>query len=340
MSVYLREADLDHDQCLLTAFAGKYLEAMDDERFRWLYRDNPCGTARVWLALNDRTQDPVGMAALFPRRCYVGGIEVSGCVLGDFCVSEKYRSLGPALQLQRACMSTVRSGEFAFCYDFPSSAMLGVYKYLDLQPADMSVRMVKFLRVDRKVRQLVQVPSAAGAISKVANLALALGDRKTLSKNGIEYRLDEQSCSAEYHQLAQEIGSSLGDCILRSPVYLNWRYRQHPSQRYEFLAAYRCGKLRAYCVFLTLPDGNVGISDLFGVREEESTDGLLTYLVELLRQRGASEVSISVLAGDPRAGLLKRLGFWSRESVPVIGFAANPSYFGSQLMLMHGDRES
>ena len=43
----------------------------------------------------------------------------------------------------------------------------------------------------------------------------------------------------EYRQLAERVGSSLGDCTLRSPDYLNWRYRRHPSQRYEFLAAYR-----------------------------------------------------------------------------------------------------
>jgi hypothetical protein len=120
---------------------------------------------------------------------------------------------------------------------------------------------------------------------------------------------------------------------------LNWRYRQHPSQRYEFLAAYRGGELQSYCVF-TLSDGQVGIVDLFGVPDEGSVRGLLTHLVRLVRSRGASAISISVLASDVRAGLLKKLGFWSRESVPVIGFDADRTDFGARLLLMHGDRES
>jgi hypothetical protein len=339
MGVYLREADVNQDERLLIAFARNYLEAMDEERFRWLYRDNPAGMARVWLAFNGQAEEPVGMAAVFPRLCYVAGQQVLGCVLGDFCISEKYRSLGPAVQLQRACLSVVRDGEFACCYDFPSSGMLGVYKYLGLRPADQSVRMVKYLKADGRIRKLVPLQSVSGLIFKAADLALALRDRNSSRSNDIEYRLDKEACADEYRRLAERVGSSLGDCTLRSPEYLNWRYRQHPSQRYEFLAAYRGGELQSYCVF-TLSDGQVGIVDLFGVPDEGSVRGLLTHLVRLVRSRGASAISISVLASDVRAGLLKKLGFWSRESVPVIGFDADRTDFGARLLLMHGDRES
>jgi hypothetical protein len=339
MAVYLRQADLKHDEQLLIAFARNHLELMDEERFRWLYRDNPSGVARVWLACDDHAEAPVGMAAVFPRRCYVAGEQVLGCVLGDFCISEKYRSLGPAVQLQKACLSLVRDGEFACCFDFPSGGMLGVYKYLGLQPAGQSVRMVKYLKADGRTGQWAPLRSVSGLVFKAADLALALRDRNSSQANDIEYRLDKETCSDEYRQLAERVGSSLGDCTLRSPDYLNWRYRRHPSQRYEFLAAYRGAELQSYCVF-TVSDGHAGVVDLFGVPEEEPVRGLLTHLAALLRERGVSTVSISVLTSDARVRLLKKLGFWGRESVPVIGFDGNRTNFGARLLLMHGDRES
>src|SRR3974390_952369 len=121
MGIRLREADLASDDAALIELVRTNLGQTDTaaQRFQWLYRDNPYGPARAWLAF-DGSGPPVGMCALFPRLAYVNGNEVLGCVLGDFCVSKQYRSLGPAVQLQRACLSAIESGQFSFGYDFPS----------------------------------------------------------------------------------------------------------------------------------------------------------------------------------------------------------------------------
>lgn len=333
MGVYLREAELVQDEDVLVSLGQKYLPAMDLERFRWLYQENPFGPARVWLALDETSKTPVGMAAVFPRRAYIAGTEVLGCVLGDFCISENYRSLGPAVQLQRACLSLIKSREFAFYYDFPSTGMVAVYKYLGVAEADRSVRMVKFLKADAAVRRLVPSEVVSGVISRGANRALALRDRVRSTSDSVEYRFNQEQCSEEYSELAIEVGSSLGDCTLRSREYLNWRYRRHPSLRYESLAAYRNGKLQGYC-FFGVAENQAFISDLFGTQEQETFEGLLGELGKRLRGRGISAISISVLASDPRLGWLKKMGFWGRESVPVVAGG------GNRFLLMHGDRES
>ena len=130
MAIYVRQASLIDDERILTGLAQRYLnEDADERRFRWLYRENPFGPARAWIAY-EKDNEAVGMAAVFPRRMYCDGVAVSGCVLGDLCIATKFRSLGPALQLQRACLACARSGEFALAYDFPSTTMLGVYRHL------------------------------------------------------------------------------------------------------------------------------------------------------------------------------------------------------------------
>jgi hypothetical protein len=339
MAVQLREANLIRDEAALVGMTQTYLGATDDQRFRWLYRDGPCGPARVWLAFNGSSQNPIGMAALFPRQGFIEGEQVLGCVLGDFCVSEHYRSLGPAIQLQRACLSMIKSGEFAFSYDFPSASMLGVYRYMGIEPIDTSVRMVKLLTAGAQIRQRVAVPMLANALAKVADFGLALKDRAFRREDGMEYRLDDQPCSFEYLQLAQQIGSSLGNCVFRSPDYLNWRYRRHPWRKYEFLTCHRGGELQAYSIF-TFEDGRAHVVDLFGSGEEEVLTGLLKRLVCLVRNRGKAAITISLVVSDPRVNILRKLGFNCRESAPVISFGPKLDINGSKLLLMHGDRES
>jgi hypothetical protein len=338
MTVRLREANLTRDKAAIVSLTQTYLGAAERSRFDWLYRESPFGPARVWLAFDGIIQTPFGMGALFPRKGYIKGEEVLGCVFGDFCISEHYRSLGPAIQLQRACMDMIKSGEFAFSYDFPSSSMLGIYRYMGLTPNEESIRMVRLLRVDHKVREKVSSPVLAAVLARAADFALALKDRNGDAHDGMDYRIDDKPCSAEYARLAERIGSSLGACVARTPEYLDWRYRRHPWREYEFLTCHREGELQAYCV-LTHDEGRMQIADLFGSSDEEVVAGLLRRVVHRARERGDEAVSICVLGTDPRMKLLRKLGFHGRESAPVIGFGTKLTN-GSRLLLMQGDRES
>jgi hypothetical protein len=338
MAVYVRQANLIDDQGILTGLARAYLNGDADEvRFRWLYQQNPFGPARVWIAC-EKQDKAVGMAAVFPRRMYCDGVVVSGCVLGDLCISREYRSLGPALQLQRACLACARSGEFALAYDFPSTTMLRIYQHLGVRPLWKSVRMVKVLRADN-IARVLPAPILSRPVATALNFALALRDRRSSDPHGLDFCLEDAPCTSEYSELADKVGSSLGICTVRSAEYLNWRYRQHPRVKYEFLTARRGKELLAYCTF-TLSAENATIAELFGNMNDQVVISLLQQLVALLRTRGVATVSVPVLSTDPRTRLLRKLRFWPREAVPVMGFDSEATITGSQVMLMHGDRES
>jgi hypothetical protein len=339
MAVYVREANLIEDQGILTDLARMYLNSdADKNRFRWLYRENPFGPARAWIACG-KDDEAVGMAAVFPRRMYCDGVEVPGCVLGDLCISTKYRSLGPALQLQRACLACVQSGEFALAYDFPGTTMFGIYQHLGLLPVEKSVRRVKVLRVDNKIARIFPAGTLSLHVANAVNFALAWRDHKSSDPPGVVFRLEDAPCTSEYTELADRIGSSLGICTVRNAEYMNWRYGQHPRVNYEFFTARRGQELLVYCT-LTLSAGNVTIAELFGNMNDQVVTGLLQKLIVLLRTRGVETVSVPVLSGDPRTRLLRKLGFWAREAVPVMVFRGGSTISGPQMFLMHGDRES
>jgi len=338
MAFYVRDADPIADERAIDELASTHFELHNPQRFRWLYKENPFGSARVWLALERETETPVGMAAMFPRKAFVNGNEVSAAVLGDFCISERFRSLGPAVQLQKACLSPVKSGEIAFCYDYPSSRMLAIYKYLGLVPSDQSFRFVKFLKAEAAIGRK-SVHSLAKPFLPLGTALLRLGEPQPLASDKNEYRLEQEPDASEYQALADKIGSSQGDCTARTATYLNWRFRQHPSEQYEFLAAYRGGELQGYCIFKVSGE-SAQLTDMLSMPQADTTKGLLFHLLRILRGRGASTVSVAALASDPRVPLLRKFGFWGRESVPVIRYSAGRDNLGARLLLMQGDRES
>ena len=339
MAIFVRPANLIDDETILTDLARKYLNQNADEaRFQWLYRENPFGPARAWIAYENDTE-AVGMAAVFPRQMYCDDTVVTGCVLGDLCVATQYRSLGPALQLQRACLECVRSGEFALAYDFPSTTMLGIYRYLGIQPVATSIRMAKVLRADEKVRRVFPSRILWRPAAAAANFVLSLTEQALADLPGVEFQLQDAPCASEYSDLAGRIGSSQGVCTVRSAEYLNWRYWQHPHRKYEFFVGRRNTELLANCTF-TVEDGNVIIAELFGSIDDQALPSLLQRLVVLLRARGLETLSIPILNGDRRAELLRTLGFRAREAVPVMVLGPKADASGARMFLMHGDRES
>ncbi|MGC2110634.1 MAG: GNAT family N-acetyltransferase [Candidatus Korobacteraceae bacterium] len=339
MAVSVREANLIDDSPILTGLARKYLAPdADERRFQWLYRENPFGAARAWIAC-EKDRKPIGMAAIFPRKMYCDGAVVSACVLGDLCISPEYRSLGPALQLQRACLACARSADFALAYDFPSSTMAGIYRYLGIEPAGKSVRQVKALRAETFARSL-HLQRIPRPLAAAVNATLVLRDYQSAKPAGVDFCLQEEPCTSEYSALADKVGASLGTCTIRSAEYLNWRYRRHPQVKYEFLTARRDQKLLAYCTF-TESSGTATIAELFGRENDNDVlASLLRKLAALLRARGVATLSLPLLSGDPRNQLLRKFGFWAREAVPVFVLGREAGISSSQMLLMHGDRES
>jgi hypothetical protein len=341
----IRPANLDVDRQLLFDLLSNNLSPnAGGRRFDWLYLGNPHGSARAWIAIDENTGEGVGAAAAFPRRLAIAGSTRAGYVLGDFCIDRHYRSLGLALQLQRACLEQISPEVPASTYDFPSDRMMAIYRRMQIGPIGHIVRWSKLLRVDRKMGELVKSSAMARILATPVNKLLERKDIPSASNGGWTIVEHQGQCDERFTQLARAIGSSYGTCIERSAEYLNWRYLRHPLVHHEILTA-RCGEdLKGYVVF-THTEKDARIVDLFGFGDTAMWTALVTRVVALLRARMVNSVSFPALATNPWAGLLKKWGFYPRESSPVVvyvsGKMAPPAESAvSSWFLVDGDRES
>jgi len=343
--IAVRPARLDQDAAFMVEAVRRHLNpAADEARFEWLYRRNPDGEARAWIAEDAATGSPIGMAAAFPRGIHFRGRGGRGWVLGDFCVADSYRTLGPALQLQRACLAGLAATGAVLLYDLPGAGMGPVYRRLGIAPSGHLRRLAKPLRVDGRIPGALPAV-VAGMLRRAGNDALALRDACRVIDRGLEIGVEDGPCGPEYSDLAARLGARHGLCVHRSADYISWRFLAAPHRRYRLLAARRRGALAGYVVLDR--EGDVGwIVDLVGADETPVIRSLVLAAVERFRHEGLATAALTVLDGHPWITHLAGLGFRSREARPVIvctgeGRALIPGDGdGKPWLLVQGDRES
>jgi len=344
MKVIIRRANLQDDRLGLIAFFHEFLTPNSDERrFDWLYQECPHGVASVWVAINREDSQLVGAAAAFPRRIYYAGKEVQGYVLGDFCIHPRFRSLGPALQLQRACLEEIAAKPDTICFDFPSDSMVAIYRRLGATPQERLLRLAKPLRANRVIASKIKSRRVAGGLATVANVALKSRDAFRGSNPAEQIFPHRGPLGEEFSKLAEQARHEDEICVAQTAGYLNWRYCTHPFAQFEILTARRVGQLLG-CLIYTKEGDDARIVSLLSSGGPDLTRNLVLQGVKYLREQGVITVHASILASHSYVRLFRGLGFLPRESCPVVICPSDSPSEGDngklrQWFLMDGDRD-
>jgi hypothetical protein len=343
MTLEVRLADLKHDGGPLLKLLHRELSRnIDSARFEWLYRKAPCGEGTVWLAKDLDSGELVGAAAAFPRQIFLKGRRETACVLGDFCISTKYRTLGPALQLQRKVMEAISTGNqkglFSRGYDLPSTSMLAVYKRLGVQPKGQCVRMTRLLRSRRKVESRLRLRPVARAVSAAVDVILGMSGGMTGARSDAKIEMLQERCGEEFTQLADRVRDRWGTCGTRSADFLNWRYLDHPQRKYRVATARQQRALAGYVIW-ERNEGAVTVADWYAEDPREIRLDLMRTVVACAREENAEAVNVSVPAGHEFQRDLESIGFRAREASPLI-FLGGGALEAEKWLLLDGDRES
>ncbi len=315
MAIKVRPARWDVDRAEILALLERNLGALPHaRRLDWLYRQNPCGPAWSWLACEQESERPVGLASVFPRAMWVGPrVEMVGQV-GDFAVDISHRSLGPALMLQRATLGPVKSGGLAFCYDCPPHRLgMATFQRLGIEPSCQMRRYARPLRTERQLRKHFGQGPLVDGLASLGNFALSvLQSARRPGEAGLEIALHNGPFGEEFSRLDQEVGG--GDLVRarRRAEDLNWRFQGDPLHNYHVLTARRRGELAGFCVF-SVTEGDVWLIDLFASAMPGVGLALLDAVVGQAKKNSAHTLHALVTEGGALSGLLRSLYFRSRE---------------------------
>ncbi|HEU4724430.1 MAG TPA: hypothetical protein VFU59_03935 [Candidatus Eisenbacteria bacterium] len=344
MPLIIRPADLRADRDAIVSCLRRYLSPRADEaRYDWLYLRSPHGQASAWLAIDEARGEVVGVASAFPRRARLDGADTPGWVLGDFCIHDEYRTLGPALQLNRACLDAVAHGAAAFCYDFPSASMMAVYRRLRIAPLGNVARHSRILRWGRRLGRAVPVPGLREGVTAVASIVDLVPPRRAPLAGRLTVGVHDGAFGTEFDDLDRACRGGARLHFDRSAAHLNWRFREKPGDGETILAARDGAALRGFAAFAVDGD-DAHLVDLIAI-DDDATRALLDETARLAWRRGAVTLSTSLFASHALAPVLRQAGFRPREESPVIlvggpDLAGRPALRDGDVPLTPGDRES
>jgi hypothetical protein len=315
--------------------------AYDLARFDWLYLNSPHGPGRLWVAREGAGGGVVGAAGAFPRPMREGGRRLAGIVLGDFCLAPAYRSLGPALALQRACLAGAREERADVVFDFPSPAMEAVYRRLGVGRSYRLRRLVRVLRSGALLATALPPGALARGLTAVGDLLLAALARPVPGDGFDVEATVSTACSPELDALAEAASPAWGLCVERSAAHVDWRYLRSPVEPHHLLLARRAGRLAGYAVITARRD-RAAVVDLFGLPDPGVFEALLAAAVGHARRAGAEVVSLWLPDDSTWARRARGAGFRPRESAAVVICPGRPDLplTPAAWCLMAGDRDS
>jgi len=280
-------------------------------KFEWFYRAAPDG-ALLQVLRPGPGQEVVGTAGVGWRRMRIGERAVRGGLLADMAVLAAHRTLGPAMQLQRAASErALAAGDLV--YGFPNANAVPVVKRLGYVHIGDMVLYVRALRhapyLERKLPRLL-----AHVLGRTVDAAFAVRD---LLRNAHRGRLQ-----AEWRRTPDDLpharwshpGMLEG---VRDRAVLEWRFAHSPLAVFRFLYLRGGADAAPIAWFVCHRDGDVlRIAD-FGFAPGAAAPHCIARLAKAAAAEGCKSLAVECCLPEQERAALLRSGFRARQRRPI-----------------------
>src|SRR5215469_8841633 len=332
MSIAVRRVSLTDDRQEMLDLLRRNLPELPQIGFDWRYILNPAGQARSWFVYRQNESNAVAMASVIPRQVYVDGKEMVAGQVMHFVVDAGYRSLGPALLLQRATFDAVNSGELDFCYDCPPHDRgMSTFVRLGMRPSCELTRYVHLLRSDEYFARRIGNGFWSRPVIAATNVFLSARSSRS-PVHGLEILPHEGRFDQEFSVLDRQV-SSVGVVRHRRAMEdLNYRYRENPEFEHRVLVARRGGELLAFAVFVVESDRIGSVVELFGRQVSQVGPALLDVLIGICRRENISALCGYCSEGCELKSPFQASGFRPREKAAQVVAYTQPDSVAHRLL--------
>lgn len=296
---------------------------MPQAKFDWFYRRNPEGMPRLYFLLHGERREPVGVAAVAPRRMRHGGVTRLAGEMVDFVVHPDHRTLFPALLLQKAVRrDALEDGAHALLYGLPNPKSAAVFARVRYARVGQMVRRARVLRFGGYLSRYLPraLSGALGAIADRVHMG-AIAWRRSASRGFRSQWVARPD--PRFDDLWQRVPAQEVLMGVRDAKFLTWRFAECPLRAYRFftLVTTEDERLAAYAVCEAWKT-TLHVRD-FLVDPARAGAGPRLWLdlsLEAFRL-GCTSLSLEFLGGEPIVRELEKAGMTPREQRPLYAAA-------------------
>lgn len=290
-----------------------------ERRFTKYYENNPLGPPSVFFARDNRSEELVGMTALFPTTLRVAGQLLPAAIGGDFAVDEDHRGFGPAVALQRATTSVLLERNLKCAYGSPNSSSEPIVGRAGYADVGRLTRFVKLLTARPFVDRYIRRPRLARLASAAAGPAVSVLSRERLHRRSARFSIDQPDAFDDRFVTLWEIARDHhGATSERSAGLLNWRYEKtgpvEARRNYSVFALLEGRDVAGYVVY-RLDDDSRLIYDIVHLPDRSVIDALLSEFILDARHSRAAVIDLGYVGpGNLLSQRLRAFGFLQRTA--------------------------
>ncbi|MEQ6376463.1 GNAT family N-acetyltransferase [Bacillaceae bacterium S4-13-56] len=240
----IRKYQSGDEQQIQELFKKVFKKDRSAELWTWKFLNNP-QKMNPWILLYEEKGNILGHLGLWISEGYVNG-EVKPIALRvDTMVDPEARGKGIYKKLNEAMVELAKEEGISYLYGFPApKAKELLLRYTNgVHVADVS-RYMKILRpgniATARFPFLKPLKGLGNLYSK--------GQRKTKNLPNDVKVINTKKCDERFDQLAKKANSIKPFLLKRTSAYLNWRFLNHPTEKYTILALEERSELLGYVV--------------------------------------------------------------------------------------------
>ena len=281
--------------------------------WRWEFRDNPAGCARIWLAV--AADGIVGQYAVIPVRMQYCGEVVMGSLSLDTMTHPDFRRQAVFATLANKLYEELERESIPVTYGFPNkNSVEGFVTKLDWEYLCSLAVFVKPLNASLVAERFI--PRGTVLTPVRALLTVLLGPLCRPAGIPPEEHLEMRwidRFDSRFDDLWARVAPRYRIAVVRDSTYLNWRYFENPARDYRTMVAERAGEIVASVTVRCMEQYGLRggmIVDLLAVPgSEEALSSLLGHAERFLREQQMDVIACLVHGDDRYTRLLRKYGF-------------------------------
>ena len=265
--------------------------------FNWVYASNPMGPPIIPVARDKETGKVVGFAMFVPMRVAWSGAECPALLGYNMLVEPAYRRQGIQTKVSAVGPEIGEKQGYEFFYVFPNpTSLMGLIK-LDYRVVSQIPMVIRPL----DIAALTETHIGMRLMRWGVNLGWGVAGR-TLCRERCRYQNDlamriveDTEFDESYDCFWGQIKTKYNLMLVRDRAFLQWRFHDIPTRRYEVLSARRGTEILGYIVLsqADIRGTNVGlIADLLVLPGERGDQAGLRLLHEALKRFNEAQLPL------------------------------------------------
>lgn len=318
----------------------------DEAYFDWRYVQRPNGQEPIIIWAENGRGEKIGALSLIPHHYMVHDALTLVGMLGDISVAKAWRSKGIAHMMFRYLSELEATKKLRANLVLPNEAASSPLAKADWRMLSTMERHVKFIDVEKKVRQLLKVSWLSKLIAHPCNALLKVVSLETYARPVDGYSgMVVSGFDERFDTLWQDVKKDGMNIGVRNRRYLTWRYEKHPLIAYRIFVLTRHARLCGYIIFHVSED-TCYVDDMFCSDKKEYPYHLLSLFLKHIRSTDTSSIIFTMNDNDlfdfplSRFGFIKRPSTWSVMIYTHDMQADAALFLGNQWFLTAGDKDA